>query len=275
MQTIHMPSRLGTEKSDGAHTADKTFEAPRQLFGPRMQSHVHEQLNGVHRNDEILAILCHELQSPLTAVQNVVDMLRGHAAQDVAASQRLHALIERQVRYMMRLTAGLLEVSRISLGQLRLQRERIDLRVILGHVIETMEAEFQLRGHRLATRWCDEPVWLQADADRLNQVFLNLLTNASKYTDPGGNLSLSLQVRDREAVVCVRDSGIGIAAETLPHIFGLFIQADQAGPRAGEGLGIGLALVRTLVELHGGSVAAASAGLGRDSEFTVRLPVEA
>jgi signal transduction histidine kinase len=175
---------------------------------------------------------------------------------------------------MTQLTAGLLDVSRISRGELRLQRERVDLRLVLGQAIETMEPDMQQRGHRLSTLWPDRPVWVHADTDRLNQVFGNLLGNASKYTDPAGNVALSLQVREHDAVVCVRDSGIGIAAEDLPQIFDLFMQADQAAARSRSGLGIGLALVRTLVELHGGRVAVFSAGLGQGSEFTVWLPLE-
>ena len=153
-----------------------------------------------------------------------------------------------------------------------MQRERLDLRLVLSQAIETMEPELQQRGHRLDTLWPDSPVWLHADAERLNQVFRNLLGNACKYTDPAGNVALSLQLRDREAVVCVRDSGIGIAPEALPLIFDLFMQADQAAAPSRSGLGIGLALVRTLVALHGGRVSAFSAGLGQGSEFTVWLP---
>jgi signal transduction histidine kinase len=138
--------------------------------------------------------------------------------------------------------------------------------------IETLESDFNQRNHRVAATWPDAPVWLHADAGRLEQVFVNLLANASKYTDAGGELALSVYTRRGDAVVCVRDSGIGIARDVLPHIFDLFVQADDADPRSKSGLGIGLALVRMLTELHGGSVIAASAGLGQGSEFTVRLP---
>ena len=117
-------------------------------------------------------------------------------------------------------------------------------------------------------------MWLHADASRLEQVFVNLLANASKYTDAGGDLALSVQTSDGHAVVCIRDSGIGIAPDVLPYIFDLFVQADEAAARSRSGLGIGLALVRMLAELHGGSVIAASAGLGQGSEFTVRLPMK-
>jgi signal transduction histidine kinase len=231
-------------------------------------------LRAERRKDEFLATLCHELRSPLGAIENALGILNGQAGQDLAMQQRLHALIERQVRHMKRLTADLLDVSGISRGQLQLQRDRIDLRVVLHQAVETMDLALQQRGHRLVISLPDAPVYLQADATRLQQVFHNLLANASKYTDPGGDLALILRVRDQYAVVSVRDSGIGIAADTLPLIFDLFMQVDPPARRHEAGLGIGLALVRTLVEMHGGSVAAMSAGAGQGSEFSVRLPVE-
>jgi signal transduction histidine kinase len=185
----------------------------------------------------------------------------------------LHELIERQAQQMALLVAGLLDITRIVRGQLRLRLERVDLRAVLSHAAETLE--WDLRGHRhhLSLRWPESSVWLVADAARLEQVFVNLLGNASKYTEVGGELGLFLDVSDGSAIIRVRDSGIGIAAEVLPHIFDLFMQADTEAPRSGSGLGIGLALVRAIVESHGGSVTALSAGLGQGSEFTVRLPL--
>jgi signal transduction histidine kinase len=273
MDTTYTPSRTAPEEFNGMHAAHGSTNAADQ-FSQLLPPQVDELLTAERRKDEFLATLCHELRSPLGAIQSALGILSGRAGQDLAAQQRLHALIERQVRHMMRLTADLLDVSGISRGQLHLQRDRIDLRVVLHQAIETMDSELQRRGHRLVLAIPDAPVWLQADATRLQQVFHNLLANASKYTDPGGDLALSLRVRDHYAVVSVRDSGIGIAADTLPHIFDLFVQADPPARRHGAGLGIGLALVRTLVEMHGGSVAAMSAGVGQGSEFSVRLPVE-
>jgi len=142
------------------------------------------------------------------------------------------------------------------------------------HSIEALEPDIRQRNQRLGVALPDAPVWLQGDADRLEQVFVNLLSNASKYTDEGGELTVWIHTNERQAVVRVRDSGIGIAPDALPHVFDLFRQADAADPRSHTGLGIGLALVRSLVELHGGSVTAASAGKGQGSEFTVRLPTE-
>jgi signal transduction histidine kinase len=186
----------------------------------------------------------------------------------------MQALIERQVQRMTRLADDLLDVSRISSGRMHLQRERVDLRVILNHAIETLEASISDRKHRLSTELPAAPVWLQADSGRLEQVFVNLLANASRYTDAGGELSVWVHSREGQAIVRVRDSGIGIAAEALPHIFDLFTRGHDAESRSSEGLGVGLAVVRNIVELHGGSVNVASAGSGQGSEFTVRLPAE-
>jgi len=226
------------------------------------------------RKDEFLAMLSHELRSPLAAIQNAVRLLSSQTG-ETPARQRTQALIERQVRRMTQLVDDLLDVSRISHGRLHLQRERIDLRVVVSNAIETLELDINERHQQLTTALPDAPVWLKADPWRLEQVFVNLLANASRYTDAHGELAVWVDTRDGQAVAGIRDSGIGIAPDALPHIFDLFKQADQAAPRSKSGLGIGLALVRNLVELHGGSVTAASAGIGQGSEFTVRLPRQA
>jgi signal transduction histidine kinase len=274
MGTKRTPEHKLSEESDSAHAAHGSSDGAHQSLTHLPPPQVDELLTALRRKDEFLATLCHELRSPLGAIENALGILNGHAGREFAEHQRLHALIERQVRHMMRLTADLLDVSSISRGQLRLQRERIDLHDVLHQAIETMGSELQRLGHRLVITLPDAPVWLHADATRLQQVFDNLLANSFKYTEPGGDLALSLHVRDGCAVVSLRDSGIGIAAETLPHIFDLFVQADPPARHYGPGLGIGLALVRMLVEMHGGSVAAMSAGVGLGSEFSVRLPVE-
>jgi signal transduction histidine kinase len=186
----------------------------------------------------------------------------------------MQALIERQLARMTGLVDELLDVSRITSGRLHLQRERIDLRAIVSNAIETLESDLNARKHRLATEVPDAPVWLQADPGRLEQVFVNLLGNASRYTDAGGELKVWVHARQGQAIVRVRDSGIGIAPEALPHIFDLFNQGSEGDPHSKAGLGVGLAVVRHLIELHGGSVTAASAGVRQGSEFTVRLPTE-
>jgi two-component system, sensor histidine kinase len=225
------------------------------------------------RKDEFLAILSHELRSPLASIHNAVCLLRAHMG-ETSALQRIQALIERQVHRMTQLADDLLDISRINHGRLHLQRERIDVRVIVSNSIETLESQINERHHRLTTSAPDVPVWVQADPRRLEQVFVNVLANACRYTDAGGDLAVWVHTHDGQAVVRVRDSGIGIAPDALPHIFDLFKQANEGDPRSRSGLGIGLALVRDLVELHGGSVTAASSGPGQGSEFTVRLPQE-
>ena len=235
---------------------------------------VEELIIANRRKDEFLAVLAHELRNPLAAIHNGIRLL-SHQTQDTAVPQKIEAMIERQVRRMIQLVDELLDVSRITHGRLRLQRERMDLRDVVKNAIQTLESNLKQCNHRLTTTLPDTPVWLQADPTRLEQVFVNLLANASKYTNTGGELAVSVHARDGQAVVRVRDSGVGIAPEVLPHLFDLFRQADEAAPHSQSGLGIGLALVRNLVESHGGSVTGASAGLGRGSEFTVCLPREA
>ena len=234
---------------------------------------VEELTSANRRKDEFLAMLGHELRNPLASLQNGIHLM-SLQAQDAGARQKTQAMIERQVRRMTQLVDDLLDVSRITHGRLNVQRERIDLREVVSNAIETVESDIQQRNHRLTTTLPDAPVWLQGDSGRLERVFINLLANASRYTDVGGELAVAVHAGNEEAIVRVRDSGIGIAAEVLPHLFDLFRQADEAAPRSQSGLGIGLALVRGLVESHGGSVTGESGGLGQGSEFTVRLPRE-
>jgi signal transduction histidine kinase len=217
-------------------------------YTPRQApSRVQELVIANRRKDEFLAMLGHELRNPLASIRNGIHLL-SHQTQDSPAPQKIRAMIERQVRRMTQLLDDLLDVSRITHGRLHLQCERIDLRDVVSNAIETLESDIKQRNHRLTTELPDAPVWLQADPGRLEQVFVNLLANASKYTDTGGELTVWMHVRHGQAIVRVRDSQ--------------------------SGLGIGLALVRNLVEAHGGSVTGASAGLGQGSEFTVRLPRE-
>jgi signal transduction histidine kinase len=223
--------------------------------------------------DDFLAVLGHELRNPLASIHYGVRLLDLQTQGNPEAS-KTKEMIERQVRRMTQLVDDLLDVSLVAHGRLRLRRERIDLREVVGNAIETLESDIKQRNHSLTTSLPDSPVWLQADAGRLEQVFVNLLANASKYTDAGGELAVGVHVRDDLAVVRVRDTGMGIAPEVLPYVFELFTQADNAVPRSNFGLGIGLALVRSLVESHGGIVTGESAGPGHGSEFTVCLPRE-
>jgi signal transduction histidine kinase len=224
------------------------------------------------RKNEFMAVFSHELRNSLGAIRCAAGILRMEIPPGPAAA-KARAVIERQVDQMTRLVEDLLDESRIRSGQLRLQCERIDLCAVVAHAVQTVEFTMQRRNHRLTTSFPVAPVWLQADPTRLEQVFVNLLVNAEKYTDAGGHVSLSVERIEGGAVVRIRDTGIGIDAELLPHVFDLFVQADPLSRRADAGLGIGLALVRSLVERHGGRVTVASNGLGHGSEFTVCLPI--
>ncbi len=239
---------------------------------PTIQAALMEPLHTPVCQEDLLAVLCHELRTPLGAMQNALDILRTAAGKEAAVRERMHSLIARQVKQLIDLATGVQDVAQSSCGRLRLRRERVDLRAVVNDAIETLEWELRRRGHRLALDWPNRPVWVQGDAARLQQVFVNLLSNAAKYTDSSGDLMLAVQQRERHAEVCLRDSGIGIAADELPHIFDLYRRAEPGAAGGRAGLGIGLALVRTLVGLHGGTVRASSAGLGQGSEFIVRLP---
>jgi len=236
----------------------------------RAQLQVHELASANRSKDEFLAILSHELRSPLASIRYAVALMRGPTG-GASAQQRMQALIERQLGRVTQLVDELLDVSRITNGRMHLQRERVDLRVVVNNAIETLESDINDRNQQLAIELPDAPVWLQGDPCRLEQVFVNLLANASRYTDAGGALAVCVHAGDGQAVVRIRDSGIGIAPNALAHIFDLFKQTNEADSRSKAGLGVGLAVVRKLVELHDGSVTAASAGCGQGSEFTVRL----
>jgi two-component system, sensor histidine kinase len=230
-----------------------------------------EELAHANRcKDEFLALLSHELRSPLASIHYAVSLM-GKQMGEAPEQQRMQALIERQLHRMTHLVDELLDVSRITSGRLHLQRERLDLRDIMRNAIETLESNINERHHRLTVDLAHTPVWVEGDSCRLEQVFVNLLANASRYTDAGGELAVSVHTHEGQVVVRVRDSGIGIAPEALPHIFDLFKQAHEGDPRSRDGLGVGLAVVRNLIELHGGTVAATSAGSGHGSEFTIRL----
>jgi signal transduction histidine kinase len=226
------------------------------------------------RNNEFVTVFYHELRNSLGAIRSAAHIMRKDTSADPSAV-KARMLIERQVGQMTRLVEDLLDASRVRSGQLRLQCERIDLRAVAAHAAQTVDFTMQQRSHRMTTSFPDAPVWLQADPGRLEQVFVNLLLNAAKYTDSGGHVDLAVEREKGETVVRIRDSGIGIDPDVLPHVFDLFVQADPSSRRADAGLGIGLALVRSLVERHGGRVTVASAGPGHGSEFMVRLPTRA
>jgi signal transduction histidine kinase len=226
------------------------------------------------QNNEFMTVLSHELRNSRCAIRFALGILRVETSAR-AAALRARMQIELQVAQMTRLVDDLLDVSRIRHGQLTLQRQRVDLCVVVTHAAQTVAFTMQERNHRLRARLSSAPLWMQGDPARLEQVFVNLLCNAAKYTDPGGRIWLSAEREQGEAVVRIRDTGIGIDRSALPHVFDLFVHANPSSCRPDAGSGIGLALVRSLVEVHGGHVGAASAGRGNGSEFTVRLPMAA
>ena len=231
-----------------------------------------EALADLHRRkDEFLAMLSHELRNPLAPISNAVHLLRLQKNEDPIQSQA-RGIIERQVAQMARLIDDLMEVSRISSGRIHLVRERLTLNGVVENALETVRPLIEKHQHSLEVTLSPQPIWLDADASRLEQVVVNLLTNAAKYTEAGGSIWLSVQQEGNEAVLRVRDSGVGISRELLPHVFDLFTQAERSLARSEGGLGIGLCLVQRLVEMHRGNVKAYST-LGEGSEFVVRLPV--
>jgi signal transduction histidine kinase/ActR/RegA family two-component response regulator len=253
--------------------------APRGAVGAIMDMTEHKRNEAVlrdadRRKDEFLAILAHELRNPLAPIRNSLHLLR--MSSDVsAATRRVSEMMERQVDLMVRLVDDLLEVSRITRGTISLRTETIDAGTVVRRSIEASRALVEAAGHRLVLELPDDPVYVDADAARLEQVIANLVNNAAKYTDAGGEVRLAMQRRDGDCVISVCDTGVGIDAAKLPTVFDLFMQINPHGRRAQGGLGIGLTLVKRLVEMHGGRVEARSEGPNRGSEFIVRLPLAA
>ena len=223
------------------------------------------------RKDEFLAMLSHELRNPLAPISNAVHLLRRQKNED-PIQQQARGIIERQVGQLTHLIDDLMEVSRITTGRIHLHEVRLALSGIVEHAVETVRPLIDQHRHLLELSIPAEPIWLNADAARLEQVMVNLLTNAAKYTVEGGSIWLSIAQEGDEAVVRVKDTGVGISPELLPRIFDLFTQADRSLDRSQGGLGIGLCLVQRLVEMHRGTVEAYST-LSEGSEFVVRLPV--
>lgn len=224
------------------------------------------------RKDEFLALLAHELRNPLAPLRNGLQVMRLAAGNaDLVAKTR--DMMDRQLYHMVRLIDDLLDVSRISRNKMELRRSRVLLADVVSSAVETARPALEAAGHELTVVLPPEPVHLDADLTRLAQVFSNLLTNSAKYTERGGRIRLTATREGDEVLVAVLDTGIGIPAFALPNVFDMFSQVDRSTERSTGGLGIGLALVKGLVEMHGGAVEAASPGEGKGSTFTVRLPV--
>jgi len=223
------------------------------------------------RKDEFLSILGHELRNPLAPILNGLEIMR-LAADKPAIVERQRERIERQVAQMVRLVDDLLDVSRIVTGKLRLTTQHITLQEVIGDALELSRPHIEKAELTLTVDMAATPIHLDADRVRLAQVFSNLLNNAAKYTEPGGSVTLTAAPTDGRVRVTVQDTGVGIPADVLPMIFEPFTQVDRSLSRSQGGLGVGLALVRKLVELHGGTVTASSGGSGRGAAFAVELP---
>ncbi|HUQ25591.1 MAG TPA: ATP-binding protein [Burkholderiales bacterium] len=237
------------------------------------RAHLQEREEADRRKDEFLATLAHELRNPLAPIRNSVNMLRLSGA--AQPDGQVWEMMNRQIDHIVRLVDDLMEVSRITRGKIELRTDVVNLAEVIAAAVETSRSLIEAAGHTLSIVVPPEPMVVDADGMRLAQVFSNLLNNATKYTDPGGRISIAAKRDQGTAVVTVSDNGIGIAPEALPRVFDMFVQADARDVRAKTGLGIGLTLARSLVEMHGGTVTASSAGIGRGSEFVVRLPLSA
>jgi signal transduction histidine kinase/DNA-binding response OmpR family regulator len=231
----------------------------------------HDIQQADRQKNEFLSMLAHELRNPLAPIRNAVAVLRLHKNQEHRV-QWAEDVIDRQVTHLVRLVDDLLDVSRITQGKIRLEMECLDAAAVVHSAVETSRPLIEAGGHELEVDLPDEPLFIQGDRARIAQVLSNLLNNAAKYTAAGGKLRISADREGADAVIQVRDTGVGIAPDMLERVFDLFTQVDHSLDRAQGGLGIGLTLVRRLVELHGGTVSAASGGPGQGSEFTVRLP---
>jgi len=277
---------FGSRETSGEHAANVTLlDRPARvrtllsavraaLRARRRQYQVRDLLTAlegsVRDRDQFLAMLGHELRNPLAAIYTAAELIDRQAGDSFT---RERAVVSRQLRHLSRLVDDLLEVSRVTRGKIALHEENIDLRVVVHRAIQGFERAAEIQGVQIIDALVDGAVMVRGDLLRLEQIVANLLSNAVKYTNAGGRVEVSLEPGPSQAVLRVKDSGVGISTEMLPRVFELFAQAPGAIDRAPGGMGIGLTLVQRLVELHGGRVEATSEGLGKGSEFVVRLPM--
>jgi len=226
------------------------------------------------RKDEFLAVLAHELRNPLAPIRNSLHILLLSAPHD-STVERVSEMMERQVNHLVRLVDDLLEVSRITRGKIELRKEPVELASVVRGAVETSRPLIDTARHQLSVAIPPEPLTLEADPVRITQVIANLLNNAAKYTEEGGQIWVTARREGDGVAISVRDTGMGIPVDMLPHVFEMFRQVDNSAGRSQGGLGIGLTLVKSLTEMHGGSVQARSDGPGKGSEFVVRLPLAA
>jgi signal transduction histidine kinase len=263
---------LTRRQGDWELIESSSLKIAKQELERRVEERTVDLEGALRARDEFLAMLAHELRNPLAPIRNAAQVLRLLGPSDGHLTWA-REVIDRQVKQLARLVDDLLDVSRVTQGRIELHLEEIDVTTAVAHAVETSRPWIDARRHALTVTLPEMPVQIQADLARLSQVISNLLNNASKYMEEGGRIWLTVDLVDREIRIRVRDEGIGIPREMLPRIFGLFTQLNRSLDRSEGGLGIGLALVRRLVELHGGSVQALSDGPGLGSEFVVALPV--
>ena len=224
------------------------------------------------RKDEFLAILSHEFRNPLAAIASAAQLVKLELQENEAGQQAI-GIIERQAAGLAHMVDELLDISRISGGKLQLHRQRVELGEFLAHALEAAQPMIAARHHELSVTAPSEAIWVDADPHRLEQIISNLVVNAAKYTDPGGQIAIAAERHGNQVTLRISDNGGGILSEMLPRIFEPFVQVDRSLERSQGGLGIGLALVKRLVEMHGGKVEAFSEGIGKGSQFVVQLPV--
>jgi signal transduction histidine kinase/CheY-like chemotaxis protein len=241
-----------------------------RVFG-RLQRTEEALKESDRRKDEFLATLAHELRNPLAPIRNGLELLKLAPKDDRVIAQTM-PLMSRQLDHLVRLVDDLMDVSRISRGDIELRKEHLDLRSVLDSAVETVRPLLDLSGHELHVELIPPVIAVNADPVRLTQIFTNLLNNAIKYTPSGGHISIKAGIEGSTAMVEVKDTGIGMAPERLPHIFKMFRRTDQTTSHDQRGLGIGLSIVERLVRMHGGTITAVSEGIGMGSSFTVRLP---
>jgi signal transduction histidine kinase len=273
---LERPTRVSTLLS-AAQTAIRARSRQYQIRGHLAERLKNEQAlrSADRRKDEFLATLGHELRNPLAPIMNSLEILKLSGAFEDGRTLQACTVMERQVHHLNRLVDDLLEVSRITRGIIEVKRESLDLSAIVRAAIETSRPVLDNLRHELIVNLAAEPMCVGGDPVRLTQVFANLLNNAAKYTNHGGHITVSSRRDNGDALISVKDDGIGIAPAVLPQVFDMFMQVDRSTRRSQGGLGIGLTLVRSLVGMHGGSVEARSDGPGLGSEFIVRLPVQA
>jgi len=273
---IHVSTSISPVRNEsGALVGSSTIArdiTPQKLAEESLREAQEKLREADRRKDEFLAILAHELRNPLAPLRNALAILKGAGSLTPTAVEARN-VAERQVHHLARLVDDLLDVSRITHGRIELQKERVELGSVVKNAVETTRGAIEARGHELTVSLPEEPVWLEGDEVRLIQVLSNLLNNAAQYTESGGRIALSASRLSESVEIRVSDTGLGISPEALPRVFDMFTQVSKKEARKPHSLGIGLGLVKGLVEMHGGRVEALSEGAGRGSAFVVRLPV--